>query len=309
MDLIRLAIAIIFVLSCGQSFFSQTSTHSDPRDPRPEYMKDVDAGRARQDRQVEQAIKQARSAAAVLPNRETLEQRKARELEKLKRLEEINSLLAAPPEYLVKHADFLKSKKTGISRIFPDRGCDKGLVVSVQELERCSETPSIIGAGSVYSFRLSQLPDRLSLESILYYISQSDIHFIDGKFEVGTKSILDIIGDIGEVELEQVTLKSDSVKFLSSFKPANSVSKVVIQNKTLKQGVNVNGYFYSTSTPVLLNHTYVLRSIAFKHSIYDSFWNTDILTAFKVVGQEKDGSVVILWKELKRSRAPYIDNK
>jgi len=237
-----------------------------------------------------------------------LKQRKADELEKTKTLEEINNVLAAPERYRIKYAEFLKAKNTGIARIFPDRGCDKGMIVDVKELERCGDTAQIKGAGSIYSFRLTELPDYLPLQLILSYIAESDIHFIDGKFVVGTESILDIIGDVGETDLASITLDSEAIKFLKSYKPGNTAAKMKLQKQTLAAGVRSDGYLYSSSALVKLNDTYVLRSIAFfDHGGYKtSFWNTDHLTAFKVVGQEGDGSFIILWKKLAQKDAPVL---
>ena len=309
MQTIKIAIALVFV-ACGLTdVFSQASTTSDPRDTRPEYMKNADAGRERQNERVKKINEQARSVEIGPAGRRrstTPEQRKASELEKREALEEINKLLSAPPEYGVKYAEFLKGKNTGLARIFPDRGCDKGKVVSVENLERCGGTAPIWGAGSLYSFRLNKLPSDLPLWLIHGYIRNSDIHFVDGKFVVGTESIQDIIADIGEVDLSDVTLKSDGVKFLKSFEPGGTVKKVALQKQELAKGINENGILYSTSVPIRVNRTYVLRSIAFNFSGYKSFWNTDVFTAFKVVGQEDDGSVVLLWKELKESSAPYL---
>ncbi len=306
MKKIKISITFIVVFLCTESLFSQTSTTSDGRDPRPAYMRNIDEARARQAQRVEQIVEQSRSISTSPRKLETSEQRKAAELEKRKTLEEINRLLSAPPEFRVRYAEFLKGKNTGLVRVFPDRGCDEGLVVNVEELERCGEAVPVKGAGSLFSFRLNKLPDRVSVDLILYLFGQSDIHFIDGKFVVGTQSIQDIIADIGEVELADVTLRSESVKFLKSFKPAKSRAKVELQNQTLVGGISENGYFYSTSAAVRLNRTYVMRSIAFSNHQYNSFWNTDVLTAFRVVGQENDGSVVILWKELRESTAPYL---
>jgi hypothetical protein len=275
-------------------------------------MRDIDRDRARQNERVKKAIEQSQVVMGGVRRRKPIskeqreEQRKATELEKNQALEEINKALSAPPEYGIKYAEFLKGKNTGLARVFPDRGCDKGKVVSVENLERCGGTAPIWGAGSLYSFRLNKLPSDLPLWLIHGYIRNSDIHFVDGKFVVGTKSILDIIADIGNVELSDVTLKSDSVKFLKSFEPSGTAKKVALQRQDIEKGVNENGFLYSTSAPVGLNRTYVLRSIAFNLSGYKSFWNTDVFTAFKVVGQENDGSVVLLWKELKESSAPFL---
>lgn len=301
--------ALVFVFCFLTVSFPQTNTNppaGSPLDTRPEYQRNADAARARQNEQVKKAVDRHRTVFGGPREVVSPEQRRTAEAEKRKALEEINSLLSPPAEYGIRYEEFLKGKNTGIARLFPDRGCDKGLVVTVAALERCGGTAPIKGAGSRFSFRLNKLPDYVSLAFIQYLIGQSDIHFIDGQFVVGTESIQAIIGDVGEAELADVTLKSDSVKFLRSFKPANTVAKVAVQNQNLGKGVSENGYVYSTSASIALDRTYVLRSIAFRTREYASFWNTDVLTAFKVVGQEKDGSVVILWKEMKESKAPFL---
>jgi len=300
--------ALVFVICFLTVSFSQTNTNppTTPQDTRPEYQRNADAARSRQNDAVRRVIDQHRVVTGGRRELPSPEQRSAAELEKRKALEEINALLSPPEEYRLKHAEFLKEKNTGLVRIFPDRGCDKGTVVTVQSLERCGQTVPIKGAGSLYSFRLNKLPYYLDLSTVHLYVGLSDIHFNDGKFVVGTKSILDIIGDIGNVDLANVTLKSDSLKFLKSFKPGKNIAEVVRQTQDLTKGVTDNGILYSTSATVELNRTYVLRSIAFSTRAYSSFWNTDVLTVFKVVGKEEDGSVVILWKELKESDATFL---
>lgn len=313
MKTINISIALVFVLSSLISVYSQNSQTPDPRDPRPEYKKHIDDDRARHNARIKKVVDQSQAVTRggrrgkPVSKEQRQEQEKAAQLEKNQALEEINKTLSTPPEYGIKYAEFLKGKNTGLARLFPDRGCDKGVVVSIKDLERCKETASIWGAGSLYSFRLNKLPSNLSLASIHYFIRLSDIHFVDGKFVVGTKSIQDIIADVGEVELTDVTLKSDSVNFLKSFKPGRTAAKVALQNQNLVNGVYESGFLYSTSAPINLNRTYVLRSIAYNPTDWlEFFWYTDVITAFKVVGQESDGSIVILWKELKESRAPYL---
>lgn len=238
--------------------------------------------------------------------------KKQQEAEERKRtiLEEINQKFAAPSEYYSKYADFLKEKNTGIARMFPDKDCGKGLTVSVSELERCGNTPPVKGAGSLYSVRLNEMPAYLPIDLILYYVGQSDIHFADGKLIVGNDLTLDIISEIGETDFSNVTSKSEAFKFLTEFKPAQTKSELASQKRTLEKGINSGGYLYSTAAPVKLDSNYILRSVAYSPSPkYTGFWNTDILVAFKIVGQEKDGSIIFIWKKLKQKDAPYLKNK
>lgn len=301
MKLANISFAFLFILLCITGALAQTSTTQDLHDTRPQYIKNTDIDRSRQNEQVRKVVEQSRSVSKKSVGRQpTEESRRETEKEKREALDEINRLLAVPLEYQERYKEFLKRKNTGLSRMFPERGCDKGLVVSVQDLERCSDTAPIRGAGSRYSFRLNKIPNNLPLGFIHGLIARSDIHFTSGKFVVGTKDILDIISDIGEVDLATVTLKSDSLKFLRSFDPEDTVEKIERQRKLLSNGVSENGFVYSTSATIIPNQTYILRSIAFGENHF-SFWKTDVITVFKVVGQEKDGTVILLWKELKES--------
>lgn len=47
------------------------------------------------------------------------------------------------------------------------------------------------------------------------------------------------------------------------------------------------------------NHTYILRSIS-----YERF---DVLVAFRMVRKDTDGSLILLWKKLKRIPHPVPD--
>lgn len=289
---------------------AQTSTNTtDPRDTRPDYVRHTDADRARQNAQVERIVNDSQTIVIGGRGRTgplSKERRRQIEEEKLKTVEEINRILATPPEYGVRHAEFLKGKNTGLARLVPDRGCDKGKVVTVQELERCSDTAQIRGAGSRYSFRLNNVPSNLPLSAIHWLVAISDIHFVDGNIVVGSKEILDIISDIGDVQLTEVDLKSPSLKFLRSFDPDDTREDIEQQRKELTAGITENGFAYSTSANAVVNRTYVLRSINFAGPRFLNFWNTDQIVAFRIVGQEKDGSVVLLWKQLKEKKGHVL---
>jgi hypothetical protein len=228
--------------------------------------------------------------------------------ERSQQLDEINQKLAAPVEYRARYAAFLRQDKTGITRMFPDKDCGKGLVVDVKELERCKETPQIKGAGSLYSIKLAKLPDYLPLQMILGYVGMSDIHFVGDKFVVGSYLTEDIISDIGDVNLDEVNLKSEGFKFLKDYKTAEKMSELSARAAALEKGIDSNGFFYSNSATVKLDSVYVLRSIAYRGQ-YRTFWNTDDFIVFKVVGREQDGSVVFIWKRLRSKDAPELVEK
>lgn len=76
-------------------------------------------------------------------------------------------------------------------------------------------------------------------------------------------------------------------------------------------------YFYVKSVPIKSDQTYVLRSIAYKAKVWqqrgafkvdilDGDKRDDVLTAFRVVGVNEDGSVNLLWREIERKPAPKL---
>ncbi|HSK73038.1 MAG TPA: hypothetical protein VK892_15165 [Pyrinomonadaceae bacterium] len=206
-----------------------------------------------------------------------------------------NQMLLPPAAYYAEYAELLKDKKMNLARIFVDRKCDEGKTVTIQEIERCADVIPVKGGGSFYSFRLKT-------HRYLGY-DWWDIHFLGDRFVVGNNTVQSIISEIGEVDLEEIKLSSKPLKFLNDYKPKRSLAEIKEQNKLLEKGFNSNGFTYSLSAPLKLNSTYVLRSVAYR--VNDKSLRiaresrTNVTLAFKVIGREKDGSVIILWKELK----------
>ncbi len=299
---LRFIFAFLTVLFGSNVIFAQTTI--------PDWVRNNEQKRAEMERinnrnpnKELEKTKETPDQRAIRIRRETVENEERR-----RQLDEINEKLAAPAEYRARYAAFLKQDKTGIARMFPEKDCGKGLVVDVKELERCKETPQIKGAGSLYSVKLETLPDYLPLAMILGYVVMSDIHFVGDKFVVGNAVTEDIISDIGDVSLEDITLKSDGFKFLKDYEPAKTKAEFTARAAALEKGIESNGFFYSNSAVVKLNSVYVLRSIAYRGQ-YRTFWNTDDFIVFKVVGREPDGSVVFIWKRLRSKDAPELGEK
>lgn len=233
------------------------------------------------------------------PDVETSPERQAEKwaqmMEAFENLKKHRQLLMPSAAYFAKYAKLLKDKKMNLARIFIERNCDEGKVVTIQEIERCADVIPVKGGGSFYSFRLKT--------NIYYGHDWWDIHFLGDRFVVGNNTVQTIISEIGEVDLEEIKLSSKPLKFLNDYKPKRSLAEIKEQNKLLEKGFNSNGFTYSLSAPLKLNSTYVLRSVAYrvndKSIRIAKESRTNVTLAFKIIGQEKDGSVIILWKELK----------
>jgi hypothetical protein len=231
---------------------------------------------------------------------------------KTEALTELNAQFAISDEYRNKYSVFLNQKNTGIVRMFPDKNCDRGLTVTIEELERCSKIPQIKGNGSRYSIKFNSIPSYFPFQGILNLFKESDIHYIGNSLLFGNENTQSLVTEIGDVNLEEINLKSPAGKFLTDFKPSRSTTEFQQQTKILEKGVTNNDFLYSTFAPVKLNSVYVFRSIAFSPIPKISpvlFWNKDLFVVFKIVGQENDGSIIFIWKKLKEKSAPYLENR
>jgi hypothetical protein len=215
-------------------------------------------------------------------------------------------LVAVDPELLEKHRDFLTKDKTGIFRLIPDFGCNENRNIIVAK-EECIKY-SMPGSGSAYSFR----KDNYRIWRL------ADLIYREGVFYSGSRYIQGIIGVLGDLDLDEISLKSIGVKQLSEFIPVGEFRAIEQQYKRIERGVIVNGVLFSNKLKIKENTTYVLRSIAYRGRSYTSVgvgaaYNEfefdkrfDILVVFRVLKKERDDSVIILWKELERKVSPKI---
>lgn len=163
------------------------------------------------------------------------------------------------------------------------------------------------GHGSAYSFRVSN-----------YRISRlSDLQFAEGNFVASGVLKHGILVGIGDVPLENVDLNSAGLGHLNSFQPVADMVKAVEVGRTLRDGLEKDGYYYAQEMRAVDSMTYVLRSVAYRGSImrsvsgfvYDEMdfdKRRDVTVAFRIVRRHDDGGVTILWKELARKTAPLL---
>lgn len=226
---------------------------------------------------------------------------------------------------------FLNMENTGIARLFPDKNCGMGTVVTLAELERCANVPEGRGGGSMFSFRcradsLDRVPVANSRENWVSYAYlelcraklrtdiQSDIQFKGSKFIVGDDIVQGIMADIGDVDLAGLTLDHKAFGFLDDYDPKQSIPKIAKQNEVLTKGISGNGFTFTNAAPLKVNSTYVLRSVLYRYheegQLSVPIRGIDVRVAFRVVGQEPDGSIIIIWRELDRTypRRKISDN-
>lgn len=266
----------------------------------------------KEDREQQQRAERQRRADEELgfgrSGRESAEQRIAVEaIEKIYRkptTEELE-LIAPNAEVLAKYKDFLKQKNTGLIRLVNDTGCaDNPYILEVGG--NCQKY-TMPGAGASYSFRIKN-----------YRIPKlADLTLKDGFFLTSGTILQGILVKLGDVPLSKVNLQSDGLQFLSQFKPEKDYDKLIKMSERINRGIDQRGFRYDSSSPVLENTTYALRSVAYKGKIprsvngfiYDEAERDkrkDIIIAFRVIRKGEDGSITILWKRLAEKKSPKL---
>ena len=207
-------------------------------------------------------------------------------------------------EDLTRYAQFLEQPNTGIFRLLPDLNCDENpLVIKADE-----ECLSAIPESSFYSFR-----EKEYTPEILSDIRLENNHLI-------TSGILaqGILVSLGDVSLENVSLKSEGMAFLNAYSPPTSATEAQKQFLEIAKGVSSGKYSYRKAFPVREDTTFALRVIAYRGSIFRTFRGyrydllegdkrIDLTLAFRVIRKGTDGGVTLLWKELQHRKSPRIE--
>ena len=214
-------------------------------------------------------------------------------------------LLAPDQSDQNKYADFLKQSKTGITKLIASVDCPTNTAV-------VSATPecliySMPGSGASYSFRTDS-----------YRINRlADLTISNETFLATGTLINGLMVSLGDVAIEQVSLTTKGVEFLNEFEPPTDYAKAAETAQLLQDGIEKNGFTYKNVLSVEENTTYVLRSIAYRGNAprtvqgvtYDEFdydKREDIFVAFRVIREDNDGNITIVWKELKNQKSPKL---
>jgi len=183
--------------------------------------------------------------------------------------------LSPSAEDRVQFAEFLLQRDSGLARLLPR--------------EKYRENLNVREGGAYYSFtKLSNSYDRdpqigLEQETLSTGFSGADFGFL---------------ASLGDIPIETVGLDYDGVQYLAGFVPPTIEPEARIQQRRAGSGFEVGRNRYKSRLPLMIGGTYILRSIS-----YERF---DVLVAFRVVRQDTDGSVILLWKKLREFPIPYL---
>lgn len=195
-----------------------------------------------------------------------------------------NGLLAPSEADRLAFAEFLRMRNTGLIRLLPRE------VVDSETYPKAKQS-KIRGGGAYYSFA--------TLTHAYGY--GSDIELDHDKLSVGFAGAdYGMLTNIGDTPLEQITLDDMRAQPIAGYRSLRSLSEARKEYRRLNsaEGVTLDGVPYHKRLPVQENSTYLLRSI-----VYDE---SDVLVGFRVVRKDTDGSVIIVWKLLKKYPVPKL---
>jgi hypothetical protein len=179
------------------------------------------------------------------------------------------------------NAEFLAGSDTGMIRLLPRETYDHG----------GKRTLTINGGGAFYSIVLSTHE----------YGRGSDISLEQGFLSVGGYGGFDhgLLLNVGDVPLSQLTPDHLVVHALLDFKPALKEDDIRREQRALWKGIETGGFTFLSRMPAKVGNTYVLRSISYE--------NSDIVVAVRVTRQDTDGSLILIFKVLKKFPAPKAE--
>jgi len=195
---------------------------------------------------------------------------------------------------LAPYREFLQGGGTGVLKLLPTIVCPrKGKRVDVEcEIRRYN----LWLFANSYSFQVGKYVPPVF----------GDFALVDGKVDSWDNRKQTILGTIGDVSLQDVTLQSEGCKFLADFAPATTVEGVRDQAVKIANGVTDGRYTYSRIVTAELNNTIVMRSIEYSTGEPAASPNADVIVAMRVIKKDADGSITLIWKELDRKAAPAL---
>jgi hypothetical protein len=183
--------------------------------------------------------------------------------------------LTASPIDAKRYSRFLAQPNTGLCRLMPRETFDGRLLTR--------------GGGAYYSF--TELTNEYGNSTQIGLERQAFASMFAG-------AAIGLMVSLGDVPLDTVDADQDGVRYLTEIVPPTREPEAREWQRRAGAGFAADGVSYKSTLPATVNGTYVVRSIQFNRA--------DVLVAFRVVRQDADGSVTLLWKILKQFPTPQL---
>ncbi len=198
-----------------------------------------------------------------------------------------------------KYSSFLKQPGTGIVKILSFRENK----LAVNDIRTQSAFPNIPGSGTYYSFaKRNHIADewaQIRLYDGVFLPAYSEMKRTTvassggaaQSFTYTSGNEFGVFAELGDMPLENVNLEHPALKFLLDFVPPKDAVELANRRKILRAGIVKDNLRFQGGVLSKANTTYAMRSINYK--------KTDAVYVFRVINQSNDGSVLLLWQQMK----------
>ena len=208
-------------------------------------------------------------------------------------------LLATEATELQKYDPFLRQPETGLFKLLNYQETKAALTDAKSQFAY----PHIRGGGTYYSFaKRNHNADEWAqihlrdgvLQAAYTEMKRTTVASSGGvpqSFVYISGYSLAVFTALGDVTLAEITMQQPAIQVLAGLQPPTRYQGFVEQGKQYSVGVNRGQNRYQTALPARPDTTYAMRSLNYKKA--------DVIVAFRIVRQDRDGSLHILWKQLK----------
>ncbi len=207
-------------------------------------------------------------------------------------------LLAVTPQQFQKHEVFLRQPGTGLFKLL---AIDETRL-AINDVKAQQAFPHLVGLGAFYSFaKQTHNADewaQLRYKDGLFHPAYSEMKRttvansggVIQNFVYTSGYSLAVFTALENVRLEEVNLQHPALQALTELQPATQYQDFINQLKQYSTGVKIGQQRYASAVRARAETTFVMRSINYKKA--------DVIVAFRIVQQDGDGSLHILWKQL-----------
>ena len=208
-------------------------------------------------------------------------------------------LLTVADEWREKYAAFLNRPETGLIKLL----AYKENKLAVNDVRTQSAFPNIPGSGTYYSFtkrhHIADEWSQLRLYENTFLAAYSEMKRttvaasggMSQSFAYTSGYAFALFTELGNIPLENVTLQLPALKYLLEYQPPKESGELTNQRKIVRTGVVKDNFKIQSGVPSKPETTYAMRAINYKKS--------DAIYIFRVIEKATDGSVLLLWQQLK----------
>lgn len=212
--------------------------------------------------------------------------------------------IAVDEDLRKKYADLLKRGRGGLVRLHNADACTPNNLI-VSAVGGCPNY--VVGKATGFSFRTSE------------YVSTifSDVFFKGTSLSANGAYTIGIFANLGKADLVALDLRSEGVHQLAAFVPPSTSAEFERQSAILRIGVQIGSFAYLPRAEVNAGDVFVLRSVAYRANLYRGEKprrvnvlaedeRADIMIGFKIEKVLSDGSIILAWRELRKSTPPRV---